>query len=73
MDIELEKRLIIDEISHLQDEWIVKAIKKLLDLDYDIEVSVEHQQILNERIASYEVNPSQALEWDKVKNELLNK
>ena len=73
MNIELEKRLIIDEIKNLHDEWILKAIKKLLDIDYDTEVSIEHQQILNERITYYETNPSQALEWDQVKKELLNK
>lgn len=73
MDIELEKRLIINEISNIQDEWILKAIKKLLDIDYEEEVSEEHQQILNDRIASYEANPLEVLEWDEVKKELLNK
>lgn len=73
MNIEIEKRLIINEINNIQDEWILKAIKKLLDIDYEGEVSEEHQQILSERIASHEVNPSQVLEWDDVKKELLNK
>ncbi len=73
MDIELEKKLIIDEINNIRDEWILKAIKKLLDIDYQEEVSEEHQQILDDRIAFYEANPSQVLEWDDVKKELLNK
>lgn len=73
MDIEIEKRLIINEIKNIQDEWILKAIKKLLDIDYEAEVSEEHQQVLNDRIASYETDPSQVLEWDEVKKELLNK
>ncbi len=73
MNIETEKRLIINEINNVQDEWILKVIKKLLDIDYEEEVSEEHQQILNDRIASYEANPSQVLEWDDVKKELLKK
>jgi len=73
MNIDIEKKLIINEINNIQDEWIVKAIKKLLDIDYDAEVSEEHQQILNDRIASYEADPLQVLEWDEVKRELLNK
>lgn len=73
MNIEIEKKLIISEIKNIEDERILKAIKKLLDIDYEAEVSSEHQQVLNERIASYEANPAEILEWDEVKKELLNK
>lgn len=73
MNIEMDKKLIIDEIKNVEDKWILKAIKKLLDIDYEEEISEEHQQVLNERIASYEVNPSDVLEWDEVKKELLNR
>lgn len=73
MNIETEKILIINEIKNIREEWVVKAIKKILDIDYEAEVNEEHRQILNDRIASYEANPSQVLEWEEVKNELLNK
>jgi len=39
---------------------ILKAIKKLLEIDYEVKVSEERQQILNKRIASYETNLSRA-------------
>ncbi len=73
MNIEMEKKLIINEIKKTQDKLILKAIKKLLDIDYEKDVSGEHQQVLNDRIASYEAEPTLVLEWDEVKKEILNK
>jgi len=73
MNIETEKILIINEIKNIREEWVVKAIKKTLDIDYEAEVNEAHQQVLNERIAFYEANPSEVLDWEKVKKELLNK
>lgn len=73
MNIELERHQIIQEINNVKDEWIMKAIKKLLDLDYESEVNVEHQQILDDRIAKYNADSSLGLEWEEVKNELLKK
>jgi len=35
MDMDTEKKRIIQEVLTLRDEWIIKAIKKLLDLDLD--------------------------------------
>ncbi len=69
MNIELEKRRIIEEIISVEDEWILKAIKKLLDLDISDDVDEEHQQILNERIAEYHSNPDEVLQWEEVKKE----
>ncbi len=57
MNIETEKILIINEIKNIREEWVVKAIKKILDIDYEAEVNEAHQQVLNERIAFYEANP----------------
>jgi len=44
-----EKERIIQEILHLEDEGILRAIKKLLDIE-DSEIPVWQQQILNQRI-----------------------
>lgn len=49
----IEKRLIINEIENFREEWVLKAIKKLLDIDYEAEVSEVHQQVLNDSIAFY--------------------
>ncbi len=73
MNIELEKKQIINEIMQVHDEWLLKAIKKLLDLDYEEGIDEEHKVILNERITAYEINPSNALDWEEVKQELLKK
>jgi len=69
----IEKRLIINEIENFREEWVLKAIKKLLDIDSEAEVSEVHQQILNDSIAFYEANPAKVLDWEKVKKELLYK
>lgn len=72
MNLELEKKQIITELLQVNDEWILKAIKKLLDIDEDYEISEEHKKILDERIAEFEANESNILDWETVKKELLN-
>jgi urocanate hydratase len=71
MNLEAEKRKIIDGVIQEQDEWVLKAIKKLLDLDYDDKVIEEHKHILNERIAHYGSNSKDALDWENFKRDLL--
>jgi hypothetical protein len=44
-----EKERIIQEILHLEDEGILRAIKKLLDIE-DSDFPVWQQQILDQRI-----------------------
>lgn len=73
MDIELEKRQIIEQILNLQDEWLLKAIRKLLDLDYEDDINEAHKLILNDRIQSYEKNPANVIDWEKFKEELRKK
>lgn len=70
MNIEAEKKKIIDGIIEVQDEWVLKAIKKLLDLDYSDEVSEEHKDILNDRIAEYNADPTEVIDWEIVKKGL---
>lgn len=72
MNLELEKKQIITELLQVNDEWILKAIKKLLDIDEDYEIREEHKKILDERIAEFEANESDILDWETVKKELLN-
>lgn len=44
-----EKKLIIQEILHLEDEGILRAIKKLLDIE-DGEIPVWQQKIIDQRV-----------------------
>jgi hypothetical protein len=72
MNLDLEKKQIIKEVLMLKDEWIIKAIKKLLDLDvYDVEDFPEgHKLILEERMEEYRKTPSAAISLDEFIEEL---
>ena len=72
MDMDTEKKRIIREVLTLRDEWIIKAIKKLLDLDMDDEsdFSEQHTLILKERMEEYRRNPSSGISLDQFVEEL---
>jgi hypothetical protein len=70
MNIELEKKQIIDELKHVHDEWLLKAIKRLLGLDYEEEIPAEHKQILNSRLKSFDAGHSETLDWEEAKKRL---
>lgn len=70
MLIDSEKKQIIREILKTNDEWVLKAIRKLLDLEVD-EIPEEHRLVLNERIAEYESDPDNIIDWETFKEELL--
>jgi hypothetical protein len=70
MNLDPEKKEIIREILKTEDEWVLKAIRKLLDLHIE-DISDEHKYILNERIAAYEINPDDVIDWETLKQELL--
>ena len=70
MNLDAEKKEIIREILRTEDDWVLKAIRKLPDL-HITEVSDEHKYILNERIAAYEANPDQVIDWEELKAELM--
>ncbi len=71
MNIELEKNQIIEELKSVHDEWLLKAIKRLLGIDYDDEVPQEHKQILDERIKAFESGQAKTIEWEDAKKRLL--
>ena len=70
MNIEIQKKEIIEAIEVEKDEWVLKAIKKLLDLDYSYDIPEEHAFMLNERYEEYKKNPNDMLDWEEVKKEL---
>lgn len=70
MIIDSDKKQIIREILRTKDEWILKAIRKLLNLEVE-DISDEHKHVLNERIAKYETNPDDVIDWEELKAELL--
>ena len=70
MNIELEKLQIIEELNHVNDEWLLKAIKRLLGLDYEDAIPEEHKQILDSRINAYESGQAETIEWEEAKKRL---
>ncbi len=73
MNIELERRQIIEELKHVHDEWLLKAIKRLLGLDYENEIPEEHKKILDHRMDAFEAGQANTIELDEVKRRLLKK
>ena len=70
MTLDPEKKEIIKQILRTDDEWVIKAIRRLLNLEVD-DIPDEHKQILNERLAHYKSNPTDTIDWETLKNELL--
>ena len=70
MNIELERSEIIEEIKHVHDEWLLKAIKRLLGLDYGDEITEEHKEVLDSRINAYEAGEAKTIEWEEAKKRL---
>ena len=67
---EIEKKQIIEALKLEQDEWVLKAIKRLLEIDYTDDITNEHLAILNERLEEYKNDPTAVLEWEDAKKDL---
>ena len=67
---EIEKKQIIEAVKLEQDEWVLKAIKRLLEIDYTEDVTNEHLAILNERLEEYKNDPTAVLDWEDAKKDL---
>ena len=70
INTEIEKKQIIEAVKLEQDEWVLKAIKRLLEIDYADEIPEEHLTILNERLEQYKADPANVLDWEAVKKDL---
>lgn len=74
MNIELERNLIIEELNHVNDEWLLKAIKRLLGLDYpEDDIPEEHKRILDERIREFESGEATLVDWEEIKKKMSHK
>jgi hypothetical protein len=70
MNVQLEKRLIIDELANVNDEWLLKAIKRLLAIDESDSISIGHQELLDSRIKSYDSGITKPIDWEDAKKKL---
>ena len=68
VNIQKEKREIIEALQNRNEEWLIIAIKKLLDLDSPF--SEEHKSILQERMEAYKKNPSDVISLEELKKNL---
>jgi len=73
MDINLEKKLIIAELAHVEEEWLLTAIKKLLGLSLEDEVPDQHKQVLDARLNALNGGATKLMDWDEAKSRLTQK
>lgn len=63
-ELKEKKELIIQEIQQVEDEWILKAIEKLLDINSD-----ENEELDN-RMKKRKTGESKSYSWEEVDKEL---
>ena len=76
MNIKTERNNIIEQLNHVNDINILKAIKNLLDFAaskekvFDFIVSEEQKEMVRQRVKEYENNPGNVLEWNDIEAKL---
>ncbi|MBI1780990.1 MAG: addiction module protein [Sphingobacteriales bacterium] len=68
MKITDNKKDIILGVLNTEDEWILKAIRKLLDIE---DIPEAHKLILEERQEEYYSNPNKLIDWDDLQKEIM--
>ena len=69
MDISEKKKLIVDRIEGIQEEWLIRAIEKLLDIEDKDESPDWHLPLVKEALEKYEANPKDGMDWNDLKKE----
>ena len=67
MDIAEKKRLIVNRIEAIEEEWLIRAIEKLLDIEDNDEPADWHLPIVREAYEKYKANPTDAVKWEDLK------
>jgi hypothetical protein len=67
MSIAEKKRLIADRIETIEEEWLIRAIEKLLDIEDDGESPDWHLSMVMERMEHYKSNPNDVVKWEDIK------
>ncbi len=71
MDIQSIKINLIRWLTDLQDESVLEKLQAFKN-QQEYELSDAHKKLLDERLASYENHPGQALNWEDVVKEIEN-
>ena len=69
MSIAEKKRLIVDRIEALEEEWLIRAIEKLLDIEDDDESPDWHLPLVKEAYEKYKADPKDAVKWEDLKKQ----
>ena len=67
MDIAEKKRLIVDRIETIEEEWLIRAIEKLLDIEDNDESPDWHLPLVKEAYEKYKANPGDVVKWEDIK------
>jgi hypothetical protein len=67
MDIAEKKRLIVDRIETIEEEWLIRAIEKLLDIKDNDESPDWHLPLVKEAYEKYKANPGDVVKWEYIK------
>jgi hypothetical protein len=67
MDIVEKKRLITSKIDEIQNERLIRAIEKLLDIEDYGETPDWHLPLVKERLEQYLKNPNDVVKWEDIK------
>lgn len=74
MDLRAEKLDLIQWLAQLSDESIISKIKELRNKNaIDTNLSADHKDILDERLASHETKPESGSSWNEVKQRIASK
>jgi hypothetical protein len=68
MSIAEKKQLIVDRIETIEEEWLIRAIEKLLDIEDD-ESPDWHLPLVQEAYKKYEAHPNDGIDWEDLKKE----
>ncbi len=76
MNIQAERSQIIEQINHISDINLLKAIKNLLafasakEKVYDFIVSEDQKEMVRERVKDYETNPDNVMTWNEIETKI---
>jgi hypothetical protein len=75
MDLQAQKKLIIEQFKKVDDIDLINAIKNLLDYalkkeQKNFDIPEAHQKLVMERFAKIRKNPKRLLDWDAAKKKL---
>lgn len=69
MSIAEKKKLIIDKIEATDQEWVIRAIEKLLDIEDKDESPDWHLPLVKEALEEYQKSPDHGIDWEDLKKE----